>query len=433
MTSPTLVNRAAFPVASVYPLPPSGPAKRITMKSSANTAGHTKSTRTRARHVFMEDRFRKIILDQRKYSRNAGSARRSRREDRLAGERFLVDLDDRHQQRKDERSDHEADEPERLQAAEDREEQRNRGKLRLPLHRPRTHDVVDERDRQHAPDHEEDDLPPLRLPHRSGDHQIDRRRHPHRGRADHRDQRKQRRDRAPESGARHARDREADAGHETLREAGEELAAEGRLDDVPEALAELIVVTLRQRRENRQLRENRLAFDVEEVHRQQHQREAEHEARQSADDRAAMPRDEARDLPHRRQQDALRAERGGIEVGCDAFDEREVPREIDALEHRLRLAGLQFLDDHVGLLHEQDGEDERGNDDDDRDAEEHHQRGAVRTALQPHAEALEQAEGEDDEDRAQQDRRHERPEDAKGGVEQQQREEAEEDDAGDAP
>src|SRR5436305_1206248 len=343
-------------------------------------------------------------------------------------DRRFVDVDDRHEQRENERPDDEADHADRIHPADDGEEQRHRRQLRLAFHRPRAHHVVDERDDDGAPDDQEDGVPGL-----AGDEEVDDRRHPDGRGADHRHERDDGRHGPPEKRRRHAGDDEADGGGDALREAGEHVPAEGGVDDALELQRELAVVALRQRRQRGELGDDVLARGVEEVHRQQHEAEADDEAGQAADDRRAMPRHPSRQLAHNREDEALRTDAGRIEAGDEAAQEFEVMGEVEARQEDLRLAALHPLDEPVRLLHEEYGEEEEREGHDEGDADEHDDGGQAGAPAHPRPDADVGREGKGDEDGADEDRAQEWPDDPRRGPEHEEGDEAEEDDAGEPP
>src|SRR5207237_10895397 len=88
----------------------------------------------------------------------------------------------------------------------------------------------------------------------------------------------------------------------------------------------------------------------EKTHRQHHDDKAHKRPGDPADDSTTMMCAPARNLSHRRKQNALRTESTGVEAGRDAMNPREIRRDVDPLDHLLCLTGLQLLHDHILLL-----------------------------------------------------------------------------------
>ena len=146
-----------------------------------------------------------------------------------------------------------------------------------------------------------------------------------------------------------------------------------------------------------------------------------------------MTRDPARDLLHDRQQKVLRTQCRGIKPGNPPSQERQSVAEIEPREKLPRLARLQTGNEVVGLVYERDGHEEQRNHQEKGDADEHEDRrhpGAVSHASQK---ALIHRKRQRDQNRAQKDRSDERPDDAKRRPQNGERDECEEEDAGQPP
>ena len=98
------------------------------------------------------------------------------------------------------------------------------------------------------------------------------------------------------------------------------MAAEGRVDDVLHGGAELAVIARRQRREERELLENRFTFHVEKIRGEKDEEEADQQSGDAANDVRAVARHPSRHLAHQWHDQPLRRELRGIERRREALD-----------------------------------------------------------------------------------------------------------------
>jgi hypothetical protein len=110
------------------------------------------------------------------------------------------------------RPEHEADEPEELQAAQHREENEEFVQLGPLADEPRSQEVVDQADDENAPKGEQDGLDPG-----AGHGEVDRRRDPDHERAGYRDERQEDHGHAPDDGRGHAQHSESHAAEDALK------------------------------------------------------------------------------------------------------------------------------------------------------------------------------------------------------------------------
>src|SRR5438132_12740330 len=111
----------------------------------------------------------------------------------------------------------------------------------------------------------------------------------------------------------------------------------------------------------------------------------------------------------------------------------KMPARIEARQDLLGLTGLQMLDERMGLSHQQHHHEKEGNHQQEGDADEHYDGRERRAIVEADPQTVEQSKGQRHEDRSDEDRRQKRPDDTKRRPQNEQRNEAEKNDAGETP
>ena len=138
---------------------------------------------------------------------------------------------------------------------------------RFATYEKRSKDVVCGADHEHAADHKDDSLC-----QRSGEHQIERNRRPHNGRADDGQQRQHRHDDAPEHRCAQTEDPEQQASQRTLNQTHEQRPFEGRTRHRGESPEERLLTPISHRNRVVERREQFVAVTQKEEEQVEHQR-----------------------------------------------------------------------------------------------------------------------------------------------------------------
>ena len=268
---------------------------------------------------------------------------------------------------------------------------------------------------------------------RGAEVQINRRGDPDDGRANHRQERENRHERSPKQCSRNPRDQQSDRRRHSRSEPRHDVTAKRRVDDVLELPSKLAIVSVGQGRQHRELDHDRFAFDIEKIRRQKHEKKCDQQPRDPAHNCGAMPRDPAGNLLQDRQEQPLRAHCPGIESRNPSTEKRQSIRQIEPRKKLLRSARLHVLNQPVRFMDQRDGDQKERNHEEKRDAEKHDRRSEPRAIVHSRAQTNVKRMCQCHQNRAQENGSDERPDDAKRRPENDERDEAEENDAGEPP